>query len=297
MIENFCTLSDSKYILQGLALYKSLIKVKGKFTLHYLCLDDKIYNSLEKLNLPNLNLVKLKELEENDIQLKEFKENPNSFWGDRYTQYCWALAPYFINYILSEKKVDNILYCDSDIYFYNNFELIEKEIGEKSIGIVKHRITPKEYEKPGIYNVGIVYFKGDKVGRNCANFWKNLLLEPNNRYSEKYGTCGDQKYLELFPLIYGNLVCIIDKTVGHLAPWNYKYHDYLVEGEIKYKELNINQSLVYLHFARFKINEDLQSYTCNYHGSSWLQTAHPHLKKYYDIYFKEQIELKKEYSL
>lgn len=297
VINNFCTLSDRKYLLQGLALYDSLTRMKESFKLHYLCLDDETYNVLLSLNLDKIRLIKLSDLEKEDKDLINFESNPDSVWGDRYTQYCWAMAPYLCDLLINKEKLSEILYCDSDIYFFNDFHLIEEEIGNKSIGIVKHRITPKECEKPGIYNVGIIFFKGDISGRSCCNFWKGLLFNPNNRYSKKFGTCGDQKYLELFPMIYNSVLCIIDKKVGHLAPWNWKYYGYPSDNEILYRELNIVQKLVYYHFARFKVTDDFKGFTCNYNGGNWINIVDKRLKRYHVDYFNKQVELKNRYNL
>lgn len=296
-IRNFCTLSDRKYLLQGLALYESLLKVIGKgFKLYYLCLDEETYLKLVDMKLSYLIPINLKDLEKEDRELREFKSNPNSKWGDQYTQYCWALAPYFCDYLINKKSVTDILYCDSDIYFFSNFHLIEEEVGKSSIGIVKHRISQGECKKPGIYNVGIVYFRGDEAGKSCSAFWKYLLFNPENEYSVEYGTCGDQKYLELFPQKYTESICIIDKLVGHGAPWNYKYQNFETPAKVVYE--NRIQSLVFNHFARFRMIDDEIGFYCGYNGREWIKKIKSaYLKQYYYHYYQVIMRIKNKYLL
>ena len=55
-------------------------------------------------------------------------------------------------------------------------------------------------------------------------------MNPQNEYAAKYGTCGDQKYLDLFIPLFGSLhVCVFDReaNIQYAAPWNVKTNDLL----------------------------------------------------------------------
>ena len=53
-MRHFTTTCDSKYLSQGLALYNSLMKVNPDFTLYWLCIDQKAYDILQRLDFPNV---------------------------------------------------------------------------------------------------------------------------------------------------------------------------------------------------------------------------------------------------
>lgn len=221
---NICTLSDKNFLLKGLALCQSLNNSGNNFIMHYLCLDDETYNTMSDEN-PNIKAYKLSELEQNDLRLTTCRNNPPSeYAANKEEQFIWSLAPYFTKYILFLiPENEYLFYIDSDVCIYDNLQKLLDIVGTKSVGIHTHKFNSafNDNYKTGWFNVGIVIFKNDNFGRIISTFWKNLLLESDNCYYDKYGTCGDQKYLELFPKIWPNQVCIFDKNIEHLAPWNW----------------------------------------------------------------------------
>jgi hypothetical protein len=51
------------------------------------------------------------------------------------------------------------------------------EIGEKSVGIIRHRHIPENSNTiDGRYNVGIVYFSNDVIGRHCLDWWHDAVF-------------------------------------------------------------------------------------------------------------------------
>ena len=91
--------------------------------------------------------------------------------------------------------------------------------------------------------------KNDLDGYRCAFSWKNWLLTVGHEYYESHSTCGDQKYLELFPILFDNVI-VLDKFIGHLAPWNFLSHEYK-KNKIIWN--GIEQDLLYCHFSNFKL--------------------------------------------
>jgi hypothetical protein len=288
-----CTVFDKNYMLKGLVLYKSI--KENNILLNILCIDDITYETLDKLKLENVKLYDLKKIEEENRELTELKElGFKSKYGDSYSQYCWTLTPFFCNYLLKNKKIESLLYIDSDIYFYENFDLVVEEVKDSNIGIVTHRTKYhiSNETNSGKYNVGILFFRNNEIGFSCSEFWKTLLLNPKNEYSEKYGTCGDQKYLELFELKYEG-ICIIDKLVGHGAPWCFQSYDYLDKYLISYN--GMTQSLVYNHFSHFKF--DNIGWQSSYNGEWEPEKVHKYVNEYYEDYYQEIQNIKKLYNL
>lgn len=284
----FCTLSDKKYFIQGMVLYNSLQKTEKDFTLYWLCMDTETYASLKTLNLDNIVAIPISWLEGNDEKLRQAKNNPPSLYGNQYSQYCWALTPYFINYVLKRYIPDNepLMYIDSDIVFYQSPQLILNDMGQHSIGIHGHRGEAKydTLTNPvGEFNVGVVVIRNNKIGIEASEWWKDCLLNPNNRYYKIYGTCGDQKYLDLFIPLFKD-VCVFDRmNCGYLAPWCYDNVSYPEEGKIIFK--GITQPVVFYHFSHFICNIGADTWSDSIKGE-WNPCRIPEVKKYYEDYFE-----------
>ena len=296
---NLVTVTDSHYLAKALTLYESLKKTqKSDFNLSIVCLDEKTNQIVQEINEPTITALPVSLLEEDNFEIKaarftnpsrEAISNAESQNKDpRYVQFCWALASYSCWYILHRQKKDHVFYLDADLFFYEDMTEILEEINDKSIGIVRHRID--YLPDSGEFNVGLVYFKNDYHGRRCSDWWKRMLLNPNNPFYAGYGQCGDQKYLELFPLIFGSdNVCIIDDKIGHLAPWSATFH--------KYKEESIiwedrEQKLFFFHFAHFVPDFASKSYKTSYKGE-WIwgdpEKYDTRLRDLYDEYFQETV--------
>ena len=113
-------------------------------------------NLNEKTEKKNLKPYNVKDLLSKDNDLKSLKS-----WDYRY--FCWSLASYFSNYLLTNNNFD-VTYIDSDIFFHQDIRILLDEIGTNEIGIFRHRQFPLSNERPeGFYNVGVVHFKNKEL--------------------------------------------------------------------------------------------------------------------------------------
>jgi hypothetical protein len=259
-LRNYCTHSDINYLHYGLALYESLKMHSDSFVLYYLCDDEQTYEKLSSLSIPDIVPISLENLKKENADLRRAISLPPSAEARNVAsrtardptemQSYWMLTPYFTQYIMNSGCLDDILYIDADIYFFNSPEVVYEEVGNKSVGIVRHRIPYNP--EVGEFNVGIVYFRNDLKGNQCLDWWRACLLDPNNEFYSTHGMCGDQKYLELFPVLFGEEnVGVIDKLVGHIAPWNLNHQKY-EKGNLVWGG-NV-QNLIYSHFSNFTPN-------------------------------------------
>lgn len=250
-----CTLSDYGYIHHGLALYDSLVEsTEGDFVLYYLTLDEKIELKLKELNLPRIKIITLKELMLKNEELSRYSST-------EYRDFVWMLASYFSNYLLKSEPISHIAYIDSDIYFYEDIKIFFDEIGEKSVGIIRHRhIQENAYSPDGKYNVGIVYFNKDKVGSYCLEWWKDAVF--HKKYPQ-LATCYDQKYLEGFSMMFKNgEICVVDKTFSHGAPWHNTFYDWsLYESEKLVIWDGRKDKYLFHHFSRLKFDFENGTYS------------------------------------
>lgn len=291
----FCTLTDKNYLHKGLTLYRNLEqKTYGQFVLHYLCLDDETYDKLEALKLQNLCLWKISNLEENFAAFKNLRNLPACQYGDAHSMFCWACAPVFINHLLKILRPESdLLYVDSDIYFYENpskiFDFVRKS--GAPVGLHRHRFT-SPYEPltnpVGEYNVGVVYFKANDAGKEISDFWAYLLVDPKNEYYSVYGSCGDQKYLDLFIPRFGEeKICIFDKDsgIGHGAPWNFDSYTYTFGGIVNHEKQE--EQIIFNHFSHFTYNLPENRWSSSLHGEWAPEKINPAVESYYKWYFEE----------
>jgi len=284
-MKNICTVSDIKYLYQGLALFESLSKSEN-ITLHYLCIDQISYDILKNIKNNKLIIYNINDLLNNDNNLINLKNSD-------YRYFCWSLASYFSNHLLSKNVGDSITYIDSDIYFHEKIELLFESFSRKDVGIFRHRQFSLSISRPeGHYNVGVVYFKNSDIGKNVLNWWSDAVL--HKKYPH-LSTCGDQKYLEEFPRMCSNI--FIDGEIGHGAPWQWQlfnFDNYENDGTIIWE--GKKQKLIFSHFSQFNYNLENDTYlpSSQHHIYTPLTmyTENKGLKIIYDDYFNK---IKKTY--
>jgi hypothetical protein len=284
-MKNVCTVSDINYLNQGLALYESLLKHSDDFILHYLCIDNKTFEKLKQYECDTLKVYDVEHFLRIDTIL-------NNLQKTEYRYFCWSLASYFSNQML-KSNIDSITYIDSDIYFHKSLDYIFDDIGDKDVGIFRHRQFPLNSNRPeGLYNVGVVYFKNTPLGKKVSAWWVDAVI--NKKYPQ-YATCGDQKYLEYFQVMTGNDNIYIDGNIGHGAPWHWQTCQFMGKGKIKYG--GQLQDLVFTHFSQFEDKGETYTPSTMHHVYTPLieYKNNLNLKIIYDEYHKELKHIEKKY--
>ena len=286
---NICTVSDTNYLIKGLTLYESLLRNTDDFTLHYLCIDNESYDNLKKYENKSLIVYNVDDLLSQDQNLVNLK-NKN------YKYFCWSLASYFSNYLM-KKNNESITYIDSDIYFHASFNEVLNEIGNKEIGIFRHRQFDMHSGRPeGMFNVGVVYFNNGEIGKHLLNWWCDAVL--HMKYPE-LATCGDQRYLDAYIDICPDDLIFIDGNIGHGAPWQWQLYDfseYEKDGLIIWN--GVRQKLHFTHFSQFIYGENSYTPSSMHYIYTPLNTYNeiPSLKMIYDEYYDNLKQIKNKYG-
>lgn len=213
--EHFCTLFDSGFLPQGLVLHRSLKRHCPNAVLWILCMDDQAAHALEILGLPDVRLLRLRDLETPELLVAR----SNRTWGE----YCWTVTPHLLHWMLEREGVDRVTYLDADLLFLSSpMELID-EMASASRQIL---ITPHDY--------GFGYGRPDLFGVFCVQFVtasnhpevRLLLGEWAGQcrdwcYARKDGQgYGDQKYLDEWPN-HGDLVHVLQSRALAHGPWRH----------------------------------------------------------------------------
>ena len=260
-MNHYCTYFDRGFLIQGLALWRSLAAHDPDAVLWVLALDDFTAAVLRETGGTWMKVVTLAELEEGDAALLEAKTNRTS------VEYIFTLSPCWPRWILTKKpEVDRITYVDADMFFFGDTAGIfaALEAASASVLITAHRFPAglSHYAQHGKFNVGILVFKNDVAGRGCLDDWRGRCLAWCHDRLED-GKYADQRYLDGWPERLGAALLVLPDAHVNLAPWNWAACRCEVRVEFVRNERTSSvkktervwvdgRPLLLFHFARFR---------------------------------------------
>src|SRR5205085_895938 len=103
----------------------------------------------------------------------------------------------------------------------------------------------------GIFNVGLLVFRGDANGLRCLNWWRERCLEWCKTLPEG-DRFGDQKYLDWWPADFPGVAVAGNPGIG-IAPWNVMNYQVSANGG---KILVDGQPMIFYHFHNFSLIDD-----------------------------------------
>jgi putative methyltransferase (TIGR04325 family) len=216
MIHHYCTYFDHNYLPRALLMIESLRAQRAAFHLHVVCLSDLCVQLLRKLVMPEVSIIELESLERRYPDLLAVKA------GDRTPiEYIFTMTPFMPSYCLEATPgLTEITYLDSDLYFYDDPQLVFDHIGSHSIAIIPHRFSPDQAEdrQYGEFNVGWITFRATPEGLRCLSDWQRDCLDwcydrlEDDRFA-------DQRYLDRWPQAYKDLK-IVSLKGANVATYN-----------------------------------------------------------------------------
>ena len=220
------------------------VTLHSSFMLFILCLDDETYESLQKLGLNSVTLIRLSDMERRDTNLLVIKENRCI------SEYFYTCKPHLLLYIFDNfASTDKLTYLDSDLFFYSNPESILSLDGKSSVSITPHNFSKKcaHMREFGDFNAGWASFRRNHDGMNCLESWRDDCDNwchkkvSKNRYA-------DQKYLDKWPSTCSD-VHIVQHKGANLGTWNIENYNVSIVNNDVYID---KDPLVFFHFHSFK---------------------------------------------
>jgi glycosyltransferase involved in cell wall biosynthesis len=139
-----------------------------------------------------------------------------------------AIKPYCFKWLLENKKSNNIVYLDPDIYVLAEFvELYELLSADADIVLTPHSTKPlRDGKDPddlrllrtGAYNLGFCAVRPSSSASAFLDWWHGHLIENCTIEIEK-GVFVDQKYCDLVPSYFDN-VRVLRHPGYNVAYWN-----------------------------------------------------------------------------
>lgn len=212
-MNHYCTLFDSNYLTRGLSLHASLEATSEQYHLYVFCFDELACESLKKLSLAHVTIIRMNEFETPALLSVKGDRNPG--------EYCWTCTPHIIRHVLDRYRAPEVTYLDADLFFFQKPSLLldEWHAGGGSVLLTEHRFAP-EYDNPaaGRYCVQFMGFKADLRGLEALQWWQDRCIEwCYNRVED--GKFGDQKYLDDWLTRFEG-VHVLQHLGGGVAPWN-----------------------------------------------------------------------------
>lgn len=208
----FCTISTQYHLFKTYALAESIQKFGGE--LKVLIIDCDTIKDLS--NVPSnvqFNFLEQLNSERAEITKRVYKKD----------KLRWALKPVYLLYLFSQ--YNKLIYVDNDIYFYSGYNFIFDELDSSDVLLTPHFYpsSPNTNQtwleanfRLGLYNAGFIGV--NKNAKEALIWWSDCCLY-EMKQSYWRGLFDDQKYLDLFPVLFNN-VKVIKYRGCNLAGWN-----------------------------------------------------------------------------
>lgn len=261
----FCSIITFDYIPYVQALCHSLNQFQ-KIDFNVLISDraekNLTKNEIEELNkLKNLQIYYFDQLSEEGLGKELFEK----YWNYEMDAYRWSMKPVFIKFLLEVQKYDKVIYADSDLYFFNNYDFLFDELENNDILLTPHwRSSDPQKDKGnfdllfvgGLYNAGFIGVNKNAIP--AMDWWAKVCLYQCIKDFTK-GQYVDQTYLNLLPVLFDN-VKIIKHKGCNIANWNQvdcqrnvSDGNVLIEGDFP---------IIFIHFTNSTINGILSGIDC-----------------------------------
>jgi hypothetical protein len=214
--EHFVTLFDSHFLPIGLTLYASLAAHARPFHLWVVCMDDAAQTQLRKFNLPGLTPIALRDVETPALLgVKSTRTRQ---------EYCWTLTPFTFTPVFDRcPGARRVTYVDADLFFFADPRELLRELdaSKRSVLVTEHAYAPQydQSKTAGRFCVQFMTFLRNERARGVIKWWQDRCIECCSA-TPTDGKFGDQVYVDQWPGLFGDDLCVVEQKSRTLAPWN-----------------------------------------------------------------------------
>ena len=283
------TICAKNYLAQALCLRES--------TLKYNDVDFYIFLSDTKDNIEVPDLITLDESWIPDWRNMAFKYNVIEF--------STSVKPFCIGKLFS-MGYEKVIYIDPDIYVYDSLNCVFQELENKSVYLTPHRcqiindyeclINEDVVSNVGIYNLGFIGMRNNKVGNQIVEWWK-IRLHDRCYIDYQNGLFVDQKWMDFIPGFFPEETFISHHLGLNFATWNIQERAIRKNEDGKYVAYNLfndkeEYPLVFIHYSGYKPTEP--EYMDRRLKKSSIEN-YPYLKELIKGYYDAEINNKYDY--
>ncbi|MFT6167299.1 MAG: hypothetical protein ACJAV5_000175 [Vicingaceae bacterium] len=208
-----CTITTISHLYKVFALAESVQEFGYELNVLVVDADDleqvPASTSINFFTLSDISSSKSKEM------AIKYKNNKNKL--------RWGLKPIFLEFLL--ENYNRVIYSDNDVYFFQSPSMFFKELEVHSVVLTPHFYSSQTEKNQnwleanftvGLFNAGFIAV--NRNGINALQWWAKCCLY-NIKKSYSRGLFDDQKYLDLFPILFEK-VKILKQPGSNLAGWN-----------------------------------------------------------------------------
>lgn len=245
--KTICTIITKSFIPWARALYLSINTYSNDINLKVLIYDVPKF-SIDKTDIDkNIEYIFLEDINSIDIVSKLVQK-----YNRDKERLRWVLKAPLIKYLIEKRNFDKVIYCDSDIQFFNTFDFFWKKLDYSGILITPHWVNIYSsaidiLHNKGIFNAG--FLGASKAGLPQIDWLAKSCLRQCKKDPFTYHD--DQGFFDLLPVYFTNTEVLNHKgcNVGH---WS---KDYLIReernGEFIVQDEHKNEfPIIFYHFAR-----------------------------------------------
>jgi hypothetical protein len=239
-VDTYYTYFDRNYAVRAVAMFRSLWRNSGPLQMFMLCLDLEAYDAVARLHLPDVTLLQLAELEQEDPDLLKVKASRSI------VEYYFTITSCLGWHLMkTQPQIQVLTYLDSDLFFYRPVGPLLQEFEGQSIGAMYHCLPEHGLLRQGRYNVGWVSWRRDAAGMACLEEYRRQCLDWCYLREEK-GKYADQVYLDAWEKKPG--FHAFQHRGANVAAWNLGHY------QLGYDHGGIQVNgdpLIFFHFHKF----------------------------------------------
>lgn len=143
-------------------------------------------------------------------------------------EFCTAVKPFFLEYLLTQKGHEHVLYFDPDIVFYAQADPLYEELSRHAIVLTPHLTDPlpddgllpdeRVIQRSGTYNLGFIAVRKTPLVQDFLRWWQDRLRWFCFCRPEQ-GMFVDQRWIDLVPGLFPDVGIVTDPGCN-VAYWN-----------------------------------------------------------------------------
>jgi hypothetical protein len=245
-MNTFCTIITKNYYPYTKALFKSLKSFDAQVTLQVLICDGQPGDKSPLESIAGLRIFYPGDLTAIPLVSSVYKKYAHTDLNF----FRWSLKPILLTYLL-ERDYSKVIYVDSDIFFYNDYQFLFKELNNASILLTPHWRSrfPSSDEKAfyslftdGMFNAGFI--GAGKGSKEALSWWAEACHFKMGSHHE-IGIQDDQRYLDFLPVGF-EAVKILRHRGLNISGFNQlECRRLLVDGKVL---INGEYPVVFIHY-------------------------------------------------
>jgi hypothetical protein len=249
----FCTIITESHLPMALALNHSLKLIDEDVQMYFLIIDAENISNNFLSEFPNTHIIFLK-----DIGSTGLGRSLCEKYQGQHDKLRWSLKSILILYLFNISR--KVIYCDSDLYFYDSYNFLIDDLDGNNILLTPHWrvIRPEknvgQFESllwGGIFNAGFI--AANVEGKEAITWWANLCLFKCEK-DRANGYYDDQRYLDLMPLNFENVKAVTHRGCN-VAGWNIEENIRSLDPLSGAILINKKFPIIFVHYSMNTIDE------------------------------------------